>query len=94
MLAGGPVMSVTLSDTVARPVRETSYRVGANTGLSEAAKLAGFVLMAFGMFIALLDVQIVASSLAEIEAGLSANARFVIGTIMNMPAKPRTACGQ
>jgi DHA2 family multidrug resistance protein len=29
--------------------------------------------MAFGMFMALLDVQIVASSLAEIEAGLSAN---------------------
>ncbi len=67
-------MSVTLSDASARPVAKTSYQVRASSRPSEAAKLAGFVLMAFGMFMALLDVQIVASSLAEIEAGLSANA--------------------
>jgi DHA2 family multidrug resistance protein len=39
----------------------------------EAARLVGFLLMALGMFMALLDVQIVASSLAEIRAGLSAS---------------------
>src|SRR3569832_234477 len=34
----------------------------------------GFMIMVFGMFMALLDVQIVSSSLAELQAGLSASA--------------------
>src|SRR6476619_8174122 len=51
-------------------------------GAPEAAKLAwigvtprqlfGFLAMVFGMFMAILDIQIVSASLAEIQAGLSA----------------------
>src|SRR5215831_10178960 len=37
-------------------------------------RLLAFVAMCFGMFMALLDIQIVASSLQEIQAGLSASA--------------------
>ncbi len=36
--------------------------------------LAAFVIMVFGMFMAILDIQIVSSSLAEIQAGISASA--------------------
>src|SRR6478735_6747399 len=53
-------------------------------GTPEAAKLAwigvtprqlfGFLAMVFGMFMAILDIQIVSASLAEIQAGLSASA--------------------
>jgi DHA2 family multidrug resistance protein len=38
------------------------------------AQILGFVVMVFGMFMAILDIQIVASSLSEIQAGLSASA--------------------
>lgn len=40
--------------------------------LSEARKFLIFGVMAFGMFMALLDIQIVAASLNEVQAGLSA----------------------
>lgn len=49
----------------------------ANAGmeeLSEREKLFAVLAMAFGMFMALIDIQIVASSLAEIQAGLAATA--------------------
>ena len=36
-------------------------------------KLAAFIIMVFGMFMAILDIQIVSASLAEIQAGLSAS---------------------
>ncbi|HVZ05417.1 DHA2 family efflux MFS transporter permease subunit [Hyphomicrobium sp.] len=36
-------------------------------------QLAGFLAMVFGMFMAILDIQIVSASLAEIQAGLSAS---------------------
>ena len=39
-----------------------------------ARTLIGFFAMAFGMFMAILDIQIVAASLSEIQAGLSASA--------------------
>lgn len=39
-----------------------------------AASLFAFILMAFGMFMAILDIQIVAASLGQIQAGLSASA--------------------
>ena len=39
-----------------------------------AKALIGFIAMAFGMFMAILDIQIVSASLAEIQAGLSASA--------------------
>ncbi len=41
-------------------------------GLSEGRKLVIFAIMAFGQFMALLDIQIVAGSLGSIQAGLSA----------------------
>jgi hypothetical protein len=37
----------------------------------------GFVAMAVGMFMAILDIQIVSSSLTEIQAGLSASAQEI-----------------
>jgi DHA2 family multidrug resistance protein len=36
-------------------------------------QLAGFLTMVFGMFMAILDIQIVSASLAEIQAGISAS---------------------
>ena len=40
-------------------------------------KLAAFLAMVFGMFMAILDIQIVSASLAEIQAGLSASAEEI-----------------
>lgn len=48
----------------------------ATTGPSEEidpARLFAFICMVFGMFMAILDIQIVSASLAEIQAGLSAS---------------------
>ncbi len=42
-----------------------------------ARKIIAFVAMVFGMFMAILDIQIVSASLAEIQAGLSASAEEV-----------------
>jgi len=43
-----------------------------------ARTAVGFVAMVFGMFMAILDIQIVASSLAEIQAGVSASADEIV----------------
>ena len=40
---------------------------------SERRRMVAFVCMVFGMFMAILDIQIVSASLAEIQAGLSAS---------------------
>src|SRR4051794_711068 len=40
----------------------------------EPRRLLAFVAMVFGMFMAILDIQIVSASLSEIQAGLSASA--------------------
>ncbi len=40
----------------------------------DAASFFAFIMMAFGMFMAILDIQIVAASLGQIQAGLSASA--------------------
>src|SRR4051812_27740292 len=40
----------------------------------EPRRLAAFIAMVFGMFMAILDIQIVSASLADIQAGLSASA--------------------
>ena len=37
-------------------------------------RILAFMAMVFGMFMAILDIQIVSASLAEIQAGLSASA--------------------
>jgi len=43
-------------------------------GKPDAATFFAFILMALGMFMAILDIQIVAASLGQIQAGLSASA--------------------
>ncbi|EJF86544.1 drug:H+ antiporter-2 (14 Spanner) (DHA2) family drug resistance MFS transporter [Bartonella vinsonii subsp. arupensis OK-94-513] len=43
----------------------------------EIRKIVVFIAMAFGMFMAILDIQIVSSSLAEIQAGLSASSEEI-----------------
>ena len=40
----------------------------------EPRRLFAFLAMVFGMFMAILDIQIVSASLTEIQAGLSASA--------------------
>lgn len=47
---------------------------GATAPMSEGAKMLLFAVMALGMFMSLLDVQIVAASLPEITSGLAAGA--------------------
>src|SRR3546814_1673060 len=44
------------------------------TGALSKRRVFGFVFMVVGMFMAILDIQIVASSLTKIQAGLSASA--------------------
>ena len=39
-----------------------------------ARKIVAFIAMVFGMFMSILDIQIVSASLSEIQAGLSASA--------------------
>ena len=57
----------------------TPSSIGSNAGQPMAwigvtpRQLAGFLAMVFGMFMAILDIQIVSASLAEIQAGLSAS---------------------
>ncbi|MDP4796851.1 MAG: MFS transporter, partial [Rhodospirillales bacterium] len=54
----------------------TTMSGSATTGPSEEidpARLFAFICMVFGMFMAILDIQIVSASLAEIQAGLSAS---------------------
>ncbi|WP_374386303.1 DHA2 family efflux MFS transporter permease subunit [Sandaracinobacter sp.] len=57
---------------VAAPVE--APRAPPAEGGPDTASLIAFILMAFGMFMAILDIQIVAASLGQIQAGLSASA--------------------
>jgi MFS transporter, DHA2 family, multidrug resistance protein len=50
----------------------------ARTGLPSIPELIGFVLMTVGMFMAILDIQIVSASLREIQAGLSASSEEIV----------------
>lgn len=43
----------------------------------EIRNIVIFIVMAFGMFMAILDIQIVASSLAEVQAGLAASSEEI-----------------
>ncbi len=45
-----------------------------DTGFPPLPQFIGFLLMAFGMFMAILDIQIVSASLSQIQAGLAASA--------------------
>ncbi|MDB5650062.1 MAG: family efflux transporter permease subunit [Hyphomicrobiales bacterium] len=56
------------TDAVRQPLPTRSYPS------FDARKIFAFVAMIFGMFMAILDIQIVSASLSEIQAGLSASA--------------------
>ena len=60
--------STTFSDSVPAPEQRKLDWIGVTP-----RELAGFLAMVFGMFMAILDIQIVSASLSEIQAGLSAS---------------------
>ena len=65
----------TAATTTALPVPARSPTGGAGSAESlSRRRLFGFIAMCFGMFMAILDIQIVSASLTEIQAGLSASA--------------------
>jgi len=61
------------SPLAARPAPAGPAQAGAGQRI-DRRRLAAFFAMVFGMFMAILDIQIVSASLAEIQAGLSASA--------------------
>jgi DHA2 family multidrug resistance protein len=63
----------TTPDALSVPARSPTGGAAGASGLSPR-RLAAFIAMCFGMFMAFLDIQIVSASLAEIQAGLSASA--------------------
>ena len=72
----------------------TTIASGAEAGdRIEPKRLLTFIAMCFGMFMAFLDIQIVASSLGDIQAGLSASAReiswvqtsYLIAEVISIP---------
>ena len=56
-----------------RAPRGTSALAAAPTETFEPRRLFAFIFMVFGMFMAILDIQVVSASLSEIQAGLSAS---------------------
>src|SRR5258708_4489022 len=58
-------MSMTTTDTTGLPA-DAGERI-------DPRRLVAFLAMSFGMFMSLLDIQIVSASLAEIQAGLAAS---------------------
>jgi DHA2 family multidrug resistance protein len=65
--------TATTPDAFSVPARSPTGGAADASGLSPR-RLAAFIAMCFGMFMAFLDIQIVSASLAEIQAGLSASA--------------------
>ena len=57
-----------------KPQPSTPAAAGPQAEPLTARRVIAFVAMVFGMFMAILDIQIVSASLAEIQAGLSASA--------------------
>src|SRR5215510_1612483 len=55
----------------------SAQRNPAETDRIEPRRLVTFLVMVFGMFMAILDIQIVSASLTEIQAGLSASANEI-----------------
>ena len=60
------------ADSVQQSNELLSPQLGNATNTKDKPHLLAFLFMAFGMFMALLDTQIIASSITEIQAGLSA----------------------
>jgi DHA2 family multidrug resistance protein len=65
--------TATTLDALPVPARSPTGGAGSADRL-DPRKLAAFIAMCFGMFMAFLDIQIVSASLAEIQAGISASA--------------------
>jgi MFS transporter, DHA2 family, multidrug resistance protein len=64
----------TIAPSAALPVMPPA----AGTGAPSLPKLIGFIMMVFGMFMAILDIQIVSASLQKIQAGLSASSDEIV----------------
>src|SRR5258708_24508558 len=64
-----PAPSLALSPAGARPPAPQATAAAS----SDRRRLFAFICMVFGMFMAILDIQIVSASLSEIQAGLSAS---------------------
>ena len=69
-----------MTDAIALRTPGGPFRPAARPALAPASapnfslrRVAAFVFMVFGMFMAILDIQIVSASLSEIQAGLSAS---------------------
>ncbi|WP_208436220.1 DHA2 family efflux MFS transporter permease subunit [Bartonella phoceensis] len=58
-----------MTSSIPKPI-QTQERI-------EIRNIVVFIVMAFGMFMAILDIQIVASSLAEVQAGLAASSEEI-----------------
>ncbi|MBY0422304.1 MAG: DHA2 family efflux MFS transporter permease subunit [Parvularculaceae bacterium] len=87
-------MSATTGDAVPAPDRPSEApRADARPETLDRAKLAVFGVMVFGMFMAVLDIQIVAASLPQIQASLSASSEeiswvqtaYLIAEVMMIP---------
>jgi DHA2 family multidrug resistance protein len=62
---------------MANPTAPTSPPMAAPAEQVPARRLFAFLIMVFGMFMSILDIQIVSASLSEIQAGLSASSSEV-----------------
>ncbi|HEY4143338.1 MAG TPA: DHA2 family efflux MFS transporter permease subunit [Pseudolabrys sp.] len=65
--------TVTTTDALPVPARSPTGGAG-SADFTNSRRIIAFVVMCFGMFMAILDIQIVSASLSEIQAGLSASA--------------------
>src|SRR6195952_1509504 len=63
-----------MSDTTATP---STINAAAPSERIQPRRLIAFLIMVFGMFMAILDIQVVSASLSEIQAGLSASSSEV-----------------
>ncbi len=74
-MANDSIVAMAASDTPGD--KATEHAPGAWRSLSEPRKAAIFLVMSVGMFMAVLDIQIVAASSAAIQAGLAASAEEI-----------------
>jgi MFS transporter, DHA2 family, multidrug resistance protein len=65
------------SAAVAAPIPRAAGSSAAQQDRIDPKRLVAFLAMVFGMFMAILDIQIVSASLTEIQAGLSASANEI-----------------
>src|SRR5262245_32443833 len=64
-----------MAHAAARPMRAPSRTAAGET--VELRRMIAFLSMVFGMFMAILDIQIVSASLTAIQAGLAASANEI-----------------